>query len=206
MGGYRIRLDAKVDEQMVDRWLNIGKGTRWKRDLAFTVAEFCNVFSLARPDKGWMHFFGKYRDIIAAEYLLSVCMGHIERRCARHIQAWKARKRTRVTGGQTRSEKISFCTSAVQGISDKMTAIRKHEQQSAIDNPDDTDAQAFRLTSHDLQNAEVFAAEEHEKRGMGWGTDSSNSYRYNESGYEAGQSVQLNSGVTAGKVRGLLNS
>lgn len=203
LGSYHVNLDASVDENMVDRWLNIGRKVRWKRELAFDVASFCNVFALARPDRGWMHFFGKYRDIIAAEYLYNVCLEHIERQCNKHIQEWKA-EQGRVTGGQVRSRKISFCASAVEGISDKMSQIRNRERAMAHSDPTTTDARAFKLTSEDLQQAETFATDEHKKRGLGWGSDTSHSYHHNESGYEAGQSVELRSGVKSSSVRGLL--
>ncbi len=203
LGSYHLKWNASVDESMVDRWLNIGKKVRWKRELAFDVASFCNVFALARPDRGWMHFFGKYRDVIAAEYLFHVCLEHIERQCNKHIAQWKAQQ-GRVSSGQVRSEKVSFCASAVEGISDKMDRIREMERAQAQSDPTTTDARAFQLTSKDLQQAEVFATDEHKKRGMGWGSDSSHSYHHNESGYEAGQAVELRSGVNAGKVRGLL--
>lgn len=206
LGSYQIRLDVNLDESMVDRWISVGKNVRWKRELGFDVADFCNVFALARPDQGWMHFFGKHRDIVATEYLYHVCLEHIERKCEQYIKEWKTTIWWKPSSGEVRSEKTSFCASAVRGISDKMKEIREIERLEAQLSPDSSEARGYRLTSEDLRKAEAFSAQEHVKRGMGWSHESSYSHTHNSSGYEAGQDVSLHAGVESRKVRGLLGS
>jgi hypothetical protein len=205
LGDYHIRLDSGIDEQMLDRWIDVGKRLPWRRVLASHIAEYCNVFSLTRPALGWIHLFGKYRDIIATEYLYGVCLDSIERQAEQHIQQWRTQREGQITPAQIRSERVSFCESAVRALCDKMREIRRHESQSALHDPSATSSQAYTITSHDLQHAEDFALNEHQKRGMSWVSGRNRSIRHNQSGYDAGQNIGLHDGISPPKnIKGLL--
>lgn len=195
LAGYEVHIDAAIDDQMVDRWVQLGKRKVWQRRLAAAVADFCHVFALSMNGDARMHFFGTYRDVVAAEYLWAVAADSIRRRCDAHLAQWKQTRARRPSGGQTRKERTSFCDSAVYAFAKKLRAIREQEGQAAGAAPDSADARGWRLLAGRKARAEAFAREEHEKRGIGWRSGSGKAIRFNQSGYDAGSAMQVALGV-----------
>jgi hypothetical protein len=188
LGSYQVRLEAGIDEAMCDRWVSIGKRSVWRRTLAFTVAEHFGVFALSRKDRGWMHFFGRYSDVVTAEWFYEVWEAHILRASDDHIRRFKK------SGGparrSTRTERTNFCDSAVVGLTQKLRAVRR-----AAD--DDTATRLFA--------AERLAEAEHARRGVRWSSSTGKTVTLNQEGMAAGQAAPMGRGVPSrGGTRGLL--
>ena len=183
--GYGVRIDSDVHDQLVDMWVPLEEGALWRRTLAHAVAAYCDVFSLAMGRAQRMHFFGRHADVVTAEYLFSVSAGRIARECADHIARWK-RGRGATTAGETRSEKTSFCDSAA-------IAFKKKLDQLKAD--DDPRAEAM------IDNAESFAADEHEKRGQSWASGGRRTYRENAAGRALGGSMEVVHGLAGANER-----
>lgn len=192
LGAYSVRLAGGIDDQMYDRWVNIGKRSVWRRRLAFIVAEHCGVFSLSRASKGWMHFFGRYADVVTAQWFYEIWEAHILRAADAHIKAYKA------SGGHrhTRTERINFCDSAVYGLEEKLGVLERQHDHTAT--PDE------RITTR-RRRSEAFAAEQFDLRGQSWGSGTGKQITVNAAGVNAGQNAPMGRGVggPAG-VRGLL--
>lgn len=186
LGAYQVRLDARIDEQMVDRWLDVGKSAIWRRQLAFLVAEHFDAFALSRADRGWMHLFGRFADVVTAEYFYEVWRDHIEREADAHLERWRAGSSGRA---HARSERTDFCDNAVIGLRQKLKALKPAE--AGADAP--------------LARATAFAAAEHGLRGTSWSTGTGKSVHANAEGQAAGARAPMGRGVgAAGGPRGLL--
>jgi hypothetical protein len=173
LGDYELALDDGIDDEMVDRWVSIGKRCVWKRRLAFAVAEFCGVFALVRTREGVMHYFGTHADITSATYLYTYCVTRLEARADAHITQWK-RQRGSMKSGQTRKERTSYLDSAVLGLA------RVLEEQ--------TRAQGKEAGTR-LDEATGFAADQFDRRGLRWTSVSSKRVRFHEGGFAAGAEV-----------------
>ena len=195
LAGYEVRLDHGIDEQMVDRWVALERRKVWKRTLAHEVAGFCGVFSLAMARESRMHFFGRYRDVVAAEYLHGVAEASIERQCEAHLAAWR-QAAPRPPGAMTR-ERTSFSDSAVRAFAAKLREIREEERTRARAAPDSPEARAFELARGDRERAKEFARVEHDKRGQGWGSGRGKAIHHNEDGWEAGRAIPVVQGIDA---------
>ena len=181
LGGYEVEFDGGLDDQMVDRWLDIGKRQVWKRSLSFTIAEFYDVFALSRSSKGWMHLFGTYTNVTSAMYLYRLCVESLERRCEVHVAQWKRGRD--VARGETTRERTSFLDSAASGVAIALRAAREDKPR--------------------VEPAEEFAAEEFFKRGRRWGSSSGKAQNHNQSGFDAGRAVGA-AGARPSGSRGLL--
>ncbi len=180
---YAVRIEGDTHDQLVDLWVQLEDGATWRRTLAHAVATYCDVFSLVIAKKDRMHFFGRHADVVAAEYLYSVSAARIERECAAHLVAFKARARR--SSGETRSEKASFCHSAAAAFEDKLEHMKRLES-------DELDL------DRGLHIAEDFARSEHEKRGRSWGSGGTRTYRANAAGHALGDRMEILRGVGAG--------
>lgn len=194
LGAYQVRLEAGIDDQMCDRWVDLGKREVWRRSLAFLVAEHCGVFALSRRSKGWMHYFGRYADVVTAEWFYEIWTAHIERAAKDHVIAFKEARAAGRAKGNTRSVRIDFCDSAVVGLREKL-------QASAAGDADPSQADA----PVRLAEAEQFAQVEHSRRGSGWSSGTGKAVRLNEAGRKAGAQAPMGRGVgSRGGPRGLI--
>ena len=207
LGDVQIRSEWEDEEQMVDRWIDVGKRQPWRRSLVDSIAEYCNVFALT--SSLWpngMHLFGRYRDVVAVEYLIGVCAEQIERECARHIKAWR-KEHPELKGGPVRREGISFRDSAVLAIEHKIRESQKLGREAVENEPHSELARGHLLATRDFKLAEAFARDEHHKRGSSWTTGYGKVTEHNAEGYEAGRAVSLRGGIQGGsRVKGLLSS
>lgn len=191
LGAYAVRIDARIQEQMVDRWLVIEDTFVWKRALAHEIASANDVFSLTVVKKSGLHLFGRYADVVQAEYLFSISAARIERECERHLAEWK-RTRVRAVAGETIRERTSFCDSAVNEFAKKLRQIAIDETV-AVGGRRNT-----RVASRGLEAAEEFALSEHEKRGIGWGSGGRRVTRDNAAGAAVGRSMEVVRGMASG--------
>lgn len=189
LGLRGVELAAFDPEQLVDRWVNLEDNAVWRRSLLHGVAAHFDVFSLSIQKKQRMHIFGAYSDVVAAVYLFEVSQARIDRACEAHIAAWK-RAVGKTNGGQTRSEKVSFCDSAVVEFRKKLEAIRREEGRGEA--------------SDALETAEEFAFVEHARRGRGWSSGGTRTYRLNAAGTALGRSMEVLHGVDGGGPSGYL--
>jgi len=193
LAGYQVQLDHGIDEQMVDRWVQLDRRKVWQRTLAHQVARFCGVFSLAMAGRARMHFFGRYRDVVAAEYLHEVAAASVERQCEAHLERW--REETGPRRGAAARERTSFCDSAVRAFTAKLKEIREEERCRAEADPDTPEARAWRLATGDLDRARRFRREEHSRRGLSWGAGRGKAIRHSEEGYDAGRAIPVVKGI-----------
>lgn len=198
LGAYSVRLSEGIDEQMCDRWVDVGKRSVWRRQLAFAVAEYCGVFCLSRKSKGWMHFFGRYVDVVTAEWFYEIWHAHIERAADAHLAAYKQRCDRLGLPRRSRSERTNFCDSAVLALHRKLEALQA--AHDAVAEPSETIA-----TRH--TRAEAFAGAQFALRGRGWSSGAGKSVTVNAAGMAAGRSAPMGRGVGGPTgVRGLLES
>jgi hypothetical protein len=190
LGDYRIRIDAGIDDQMVDRWVLLEDISVWRRDLAHAIATYCDVFSLHRTGQARMHFFGKYADVVSAEYLYSICAAQIDRECERHLDQWK-RTRDYLWPGDTRRERTSFCDSAAEAFGEKLKRIAGEELGASR-----TGEKRDKSAAHAA--AEEFAREEHAKRGTAWTSGAGKHRVRNDAGRKVGGALQVVRGMASG--------
>lgn len=187
LGDYQVRIDAGIHDQMVDRFVPIREGAVWRRDLAHGVARASEVFALSIVQKSRMHFFGRYADVVQAEYLFQISEARIDRECDRHLAEWK-KTRGPVTAGDVKRERTSFCDSAVRAFCLKLQSIAAEADR----------APRAGSASPALARAEAFAQHEHEKRGSGWRSGGTRTTRDNAAGREVGRSLEVVRGVGSG--------
>ena len=120
-------VDGTIDDQMVDKWIQLEKRQVWQRMLAHEVAHFSNVFALSFTKLARMHFFGKHRDVVAAEYVYHVAANSIKKACEEHMREYKKGPHGKDGAAATRRERISFCDSAVLAFGAKLTRIKQEE-------------------------------------------------------------------------------
>ncbi len=197
LGAYSVRLQGGIDDQMCDRWVDVGKRSVWRRQLAFVVSTYCGVFALTRKSKGWIHYFGRYADVVTAEWFYETWSAHIERAADAHMERFNnaaagARRRK-----NPRSEKVDFCDSAVIALARKLKAVTAAMNENA----NDEDALPGRA-----RRAERFAAEQFDLRGTGWSSGGSGkTVNMNSAGLAAGESAPLSRGIHgSGGVKGFL--
>lgn len=188
LGNYAVRIDARIQEQMIDRWLVLPDNQVWKRSLAHAIAAANDVFALTAAKQSGMHLFGRYADLVQVEYLFGICVARIERECERHLAKWKS-TRARAVAGDTKRERTSFCDSAVIAFQAKLKQIAKDE---ASPRPPGHAADA---PSRGLEAAEAFAWAEHEKRGISWSSGGRRVTRQNDAGAEVGRSLEVVRGI-----------
>lgn len=189
-GNGEVRLDWDLDDQMVDRHLQVEKGKVWKRELAFAVGQFCSVFGLSNRGAARLHLFGRHADLVFAEHLYGICEEAIERKADAHLALWKAGLPVRPKAADTRRERSSFCATAVLGLRKKMKEITAADHGDGPDDHSDA-ARAQRRLDGALGRAEEFARGEHEKRGFTWGAGEKGKVVFNAAGFEAGKSIPL---------------
>jgi len=191
--GIDVLGDDRIAEQMVDRWVALGKAAVWRRELAHGVAAYCNVFSLSMSARARMHFFGRYADVVAAEYLFNISSERIERDCAAHMEHWRAH--CAPVAGEARTEAVDFCDSAALAFRRKLEEMKREEAARARAAPQEAEALAFRLTQDGLGRAERFAEGEYRKRGMKWRHGTAKLVFHNEAGERAGRAMQVVRGL-----------
>ncbi len=186
LGAYNVRLSEGIHDQMCDRWVVVGRRSVWRRQLAFHVAEYCGVFCLSRKSKGWMHFFGRYVDVVTAEWFYEVWEAHIMRSADVHIAAFKKRTQSERKAASTRTERVNFCDSAVLALSLKLQNLQRSHDAVA----EGPEAIAVR---RDL--AEAFAGEQFRLRGRRWGSGTGKRVTMNAAGLVAGRNAPMGRGV-----------
>lgn len=186
LGGYQVEIEAGIDEQMVDRWVALAPRKVWQRQLAHGLARYFGVFSLAMAKKARMHLFGRHADVVAAAWLLEVCIEKIERGCEAHIKEWKRLRRR--SSGEGRSERTAYCDNAVWAFRRKLEGLAELELDEA---------------EEALLEAEDFARAEHEKRGQRWGSGRTRRVRHHAAGQALGRSLEVVRGVRGKTVKQL---
>jgi hypothetical protein len=183
LGGYEVQIAEGIDDQMVDRFVALAPRAVWQRQLAAAVARFFGVFPLQMARESRMHFFGRHADVVAAAYLVEVCIGKIERARDAWLSEWK--RQARPAAGGARREAVAFCDSAVLAFGRKLRDIRAREGEHGADD-----------TGRALRAAEDFARVEHEKRGLSWGTTSARHVRYHAEGARVGEDLSVVRGTS----------
>lgn len=186
MNDYRVRIESRLLDRMVDRWIVIANKDMWRRSLAHEIArafDVCSLGSAHRTRGIRMHFFGRQSDVAQAEYLFALTQQRIEAACERHLDALRS-KRVLRDAGAARSERTSFCDSAV-------LAFHKRLRKLAA-----SDAAEERTRSAEaVERARAFAFAEHQKRGISWGSGRARTIRANAAGHRLGESLELTRGV-----------
>ncbi len=198
LGAYSVRLAEGIHDQMCDRWVDVGKRSVWRRQLAFIVAEYCGVFSLSRKSKGWMHFFGRYVDVVTAQWFYEIWEAHIIRTADAHIRSFKKRPATARSKKSSRSERVDFCDSAVLALSLKLRDLEATHDAVA----EEGESIAVRRVK-----AEAFAGDQFELRGRRWSSGTGKRVTVNAAGIAAGRNAPMGRGVGGPTgTKGLLSS
>jgi hypothetical protein len=161
--------------------LRVPDRASWRRVLMFGVAEFFGVFALYTRGTQRAHLLGRYRDVVAAEYLIAISMARIDRECEAHIRAWRVG--VAPTGAMTRREQNDFRASAARGFAARLRTIAREEGH----------ARPAR------EQAEEFARDAYARRGGGWRTMRVGEFRPNAAGFALGASMEVLHGVDGGE-------
>jgi len=180
---------ASVDDQMIDRWVVLEPRQPWQRILAHNIARFNGVYSLSMDSKARMHFFGRYSDVVAAEYLCTISIERIKRECAAHIE--DQHRRGFLARGNARRASAAFCESAVFEFGRKLERIAAEESERS---KGPTEQVAAR------DEAERFARQQLEMRGARVGAAHSREVRHSAAGAEAGRRMQVVHGLDSRSV------
>lgn len=177
------------DDPMVEYEFEIEKRQQWRRDLAHGLAKHCEVFSLHTYGTNKMTLYGQKSGVEVAEYLYSVVVRQVEQLLDAHVAmfmdegTWGP-----LTTGQKRSQRNSFCRSAVWRIRARLKALRQTEENES---PGTT-----ALMKRQFNEAKQWAR----SQGVRWRSTSSD-WNWSAAGAAAGSSVSLNSGVRGGQRR-----
>jgi len=174
-----------LDDRMIDRWVLLTPRQPWQRELAHAVADFNGVYSLSMDAKARMHFFGRYSDIVAAEYLCVISIERIQRECAAHLDKLRG---LGVSGGELRKASTAFCDSAVHEFARKLDRITEAAALAAGEGSEQAKA---------LEESKQFAAHLLGQRGIRVGTGRSRRSHHSEEGAEAGRRMQVVRGLDA---------
>jgi hypothetical protein len=173
-----------IDDQLTDRWVLLEPRQPWQRTLAFDVARFNGVYSLSMNSKARMHFFGRYSDVVAAEYLCVISTERIKRECAAHLE--EQRRRGALLRGEARRASVAFCESAAREFGRKLERIAAEES-----------ARSPGPTEHvvALDEARSFARRQLEMRGARVTAGRGREVRHSVEGAEAGRRMQVVRGL-----------
>ncbi|MGC4121991.1 MAG: hypothetical protein QM765_46905 [Myxococcales bacterium] len=169
------------DDGLVDRYVLLQPRKPWQRTLAHEVAYFSNVYSLSMDSEARMHFFGRYSDVVAAEYLCGVSIGRIERECAAYLE----RCRASLAKGELRRAGLAFCESAAHEFGRKLHRILEEEARAA----------GRAVQSAALNEATDFAEHQLELRGFRVGKARAREVRYSAVGAELGKRMEVVRGL-----------
>jgi hypothetical protein len=170
------------DDQMIDRWILLEPRQPWQRTVAHEVAHFNGVYSLSMDSKARMHFFGRYSDIVAAEYLCAISIERIKRECAAYVGTLRGS----LPRGEARRASVAFCESAVLEFGRKLRRILAQESAHSTKQTEQAVA---------LDDAKGFALKQVEMRGMKVGTGRGREVRFSAVGAEVGRSMQVVRGL-----------
>ncbi|MFL5303318.1 MAG: DUF2786 domain-containing protein [Anaeromyxobacteraceae bacterium] len=173
-----------IDDQLTDRWVLLEPRQPWQRSLAHDVARFNGVFSLSMDSKARMHFFGRYSDVVAAEYLCGISIERIKRECAAHLDV--QRRRGLLPRGEARRATVAFCESAAREFGRKLEAMAAEESARS---PGSTEQVAA------IAEATDFALRQLELRGARVGAGRSREIRHSADGAEAGKRMEVVRGL-----------
>ena len=140
-----------------------------------------------------MHLFGRYADIVAAEYLYSISAAQIARGAVGTLKRGSGAgciRRVEIPAGSACG---SFRESAALAFGAKLSRIAADEANLAG---------RSRANSKGVAEAEDFADVEHEKRGSGWGNGNGKVRRFNAAGKQAGGSLSVSLGISSEADRG----
>jgi hypothetical protein len=173
-----------IDDQLTDRWVLLEPRQPWQRTLAHDVARFNGVYSLSMSSKARMHFFGRYSDVVAAEYLCSISIERIKRECAAHLEA--QRRRGLLRPGEARRAGVAFCDSAAREFGRKLDGI-------AAEGSAHSPGPNGHVTA--LDEARSFARQQLELRGARVMAGRGRAVRHSAEGAEAGKRMQVVRGI-----------
>lgn len=180
----QIGAAPSLGDHLTDRWVLLEPRQPWQRLLAHRVARFNGVYSLSMDSKARMHFFGRYSDVVAAEYLCTISIERIKRECTAHIEA--SRKRGDLPKGGARRVAAAFCDSAVREFGRKLSRIADEESRNR---------QAPSEQHVALEEARLFASQQLEMRGLRVHTLRGREVRHSEEGAAVGRSMQVVRGL-----------
>lgn len=187
MRAHAIKMaDLSLEEQqeqdpLVDHTFPI-KTLGWYAELMWVLAEHCGVAAYrVREHSGTtMRILGHRTDVEVIEYLYQICLRQIEEAYAKHRDFYKS-KGYKLTRGQA----ISYKTSAVWGLDEKLIKIRTEAQQK--------DATGTAMVLSRGQAVTKFA----ESLLPNVGTFRASTTPHNDAGYQAGKAVNLSTGLAA---------
>ena len=156
----------------------------WQRTLAHDVARFNGVFSLSMDSKARMHFFGRYSDIVAAEYLCAISIERIKRECAAHLE--DQRRNGLLPRGKAGRARVAFCESAAREFGRKLERIAAEESARSPRSTDQVVA---------IEEATSFALRQLEMRGARLAAGRCREIRHSADGAEAGRRMQVVRGL-----------
>ena len=184
------------DDPMIEHGFEIEKRNQWRRNLAHSLAEHCEVFSLSWGGTNKMTLYGRESGVEVAEYLYSIVVRQVEQHLDDHVAKLKnSGVWGNLSAGRQRSERNSFCRSAVCRIGDRLKALRRGEERQS---PTTT-----ALMKRQYDDAKQWAR----SQGARWRSGSSSYCDWSNAGAAAGSNVSLSPGVRGGQRRpaGLLS-
>jgi histone acetyltransferase (RNA polymerase elongator complex component) len=131
-----------------------------------------------------VHFFGRYSDIVAAEYLCVISIERIKRECAAHIE--NQRNHGLLAKNRIRRAAAAFCDSAVYEFGLKLERILAEESARSSKPTEQTVA---------LNEAERFAQQQCNMRGVLIGSIRRRKIYHSSEGAEAGRRMQVVRGL-----------
>ena len=157
------------------------KTQQWKRDLAFSIAYYLDIKGAQTSGTNMFHFYGHKSDCEIAIYMYTVVCGQIDRAAKAYCKSpnWEDRHKHGKTLG------AEFRQSAVQGLRSKLREMKAVEPE---ENPEGFALMVSRKNTVDKWVADNYS----------FGTANVKRASHSSAGYQAGQRVRLNKGVSAG--------
>lgn len=163
------------------------KTQQWKRDLAFAIAYYLDIKGAQYTGTNVFNYYGYQSDCEIAVYLYAVVASQIDRAAKAYCKNpnWEDRHKHGKTLG------AEFRQSAVQGLRSKLREMKKTEPE---ENPE-----GFALMVSRKNQVDKWVSDNYSfgKAATRKGANHSNA------GYQAGQRVRLNKGVSGANTRRL---
>jgi hypothetical protein len=155
------------------------KTQQWKRDLAFSIAYYLDIKGAQNTGTNIFNFYGYQSDCEVAVYLYTVVANQIDKAAKAYCKNpdWEDRHKHGKTLG------AEFRQSAVRGLRSKLREMKKTEP---VENPE-----GFALMVNRKNQVDKWVADNYT-----FGTAKHKSASHSSAGYQAGQRVRLNKGVS----------
>ena len=176
--------EVPADDPMIEHVFRVEKRNQWRRNLAISLADHCEVFGLFTSGTNRILLYGRQSGVEVAEYLYNITIRQVEQQIEQHLSQLKQTNDwVSLSAGSKRSLRNSFASSAASAIDARLREMRNSNKKK--------DPTGTALMKTNQEEAMQWA----KSRGVKWRSGPSSRVGFSPEGYAAGKSVSLSLGV-----------